>query len=140
MQLHVTPIWVDDDTMLRIRVELLGNGRQAWHEGFAYPEIFTAFGRALSEFPRDMSDEARLELGSADPAFDGHLLIRAFVHDGAGHCAMEFRGEERGDALAASSVRFSVPTEAASLNDLGHSLIAWASRPTEAFLFKSAGP
>jgi hypothetical protein len=58
MQLRITPIWVDDDTMLR-----------------------------------------------------------------AGHCGMEFRGEKRGDALGAPSVRFSVQTEAAWLNELGHSLI-----------------
>lgn len=69
----------------------------------------------------------------------GYLLIRAFVHDGAGHCALEFQGETRGDALEGSLVRFAITTEAASLNDLGRSLVAWASMPTEAFLFQGAG-
>jgi len=139
MELQISPIWFDDDTMMKIRVEFVGNGRQSWYEGYAYPEEFAVFGQALVDFPNHVSDEVRLELGSSDPAFSSGLLVRAFVHDGAGHCAMEFKAETRGDALEASLVRFAVPTEAASLNELGRSLMAWSANPTEAFRFEGAG-
>ncbi|MGN6528087.1 MAG: hypothetical protein ACTHL8_16995 [Burkholderiaceae bacterium] len=139
MELQISPVWFDDDTMMKVRVQLLGNGRQAWHEGYAYPESFSAFGRALMEYPINVSDEVKLELGCDERSCGGYLLIRAFVHDGAGHCALEFRSETGGGALEASSVRFVVPTEAASLNNLGQRLVEWATRPSEAFRFEGTG-
>jgi hypothetical protein len=139
MQLHITPLWTDDDTLMQVRVSLAGNGRQAWSEAYSYPETFSQFGQSLTQFPGSTADEVRLELGSTDPGYAEHLLIRAFVYDGSGHCAVEFKAHTRGDALAASSCQFAVPTEAASLNELGRMMVAWAAKPVEPFAFEGAG-
>jgi len=139
MQLHITPLWSDDDTLMQVRVSLAGNGRQSWGEAYCYPEQFSQFGQALIDFPNSTSHEVNFELGSTDPSYAEHLLLRAFVSDGVGHCAVEFKAESRGDSLASSSVRFAAPTEAASLNEMGRKIVAWSMSPTEPFTFEGAG-
>jgi len=139
MQLHIKPRWTDDDTLMQVRVSLAGNGRQSWGEAYCYPETFLQFGQALTDFPNSISHEVKLELGSTDPNYAEHLLLRAFVYDGAGHSAVEFKAESRGDSLASSSVRFAVPTEAASLNEMGRKIVAWSLSPTVPFTFEGAG-
>jgi hypothetical protein len=93
MQLRIKPIWIEDDALMQVRVSLAGNGRQSWAEAYCYPESFLQFGRALIDFPSSTADEVRLELGSTDPAYADYLLVRAFVHDDVGHCAVEFKAE-----------------------------------------------
>jgi hypothetical protein len=139
MQLRITPIWMDEDSLMKVRVSLAGNGREAWGEAYSYPETFAEFGRALTKFPNSIADEVKLELGSADPGYAEHLMLRAFVYDGSGHCAVEIRTHSRGDVLTSSSCQFAVPTEAASMNDLGRIVIEWALKPEKAFVFDGAG-
>ncbi|WP_316871494.1 hypothetical protein [Ralstonia wenshanensis] len=139
MQLHIKPVWIDDDGLMQVRVSVDGNERQSWGEAYCYPEAVSEFGQALIDFPSSISDEVKLELGSMDPTYADYLLVRAFVYDGAGHCAIEFRAESRGDAITSSSVRFAVPTEAASLNEMGRRIMAWSLSPTEPFAFEGAG-
>ena len=139
MQLHIKPVWIDDDGVMQVRVSVDGNERQWWGEACCYPAAFSEFGQALIGFPSSTSDEVRLELGSMDPMYADYLLVRAFVYDGAGHCAIEFKAESRGDAITSSSVRFAVPTEAATLNEMGRRIVAWALSPTEPFAFEGAG-
>ena len=139
MQLQLTPIWTDDDTLMQLRVSLAGGGRQAWAEAYCYPEDVSRFGQALMDFPTSTSHEVKFELGSTDPSYGDHLLLRAFVYDGAGHCAVEFQAESRGDALDSSSVRFVASTEAASLNEMGRKIVAWSLSPAEPFRFEGAG-
>lgn len=139
MQFHIEPLWTDEDTLMEVRVSLAGNGRQSWCQAHCYPETFSQFGQALMDFPNSTSHEVRLELGSTDPSYGEHLLVRAFVYDGAGHCAVQFKAESRGDILAASSVNFAVPTEAASLNQMGKNIVAWALSPAKPFEFEGAG-
>lgn len=139
MKLHITPIWIDEDSLMRIRISLTGNGHHSWSEIYSYPEKFLEFGAALIDFPNSVTDEVLFELGSTDPAYADHLRIRAFVLDGVGHCAVEFRSESRGDALGSSLFHFTVPTEAASLNELGKNLVAWSKSPSEPFAFGGAG-
>lgn len=124
---------------MQVRESLAGNGREAWGEAYAYPETFAQFGQALTRFPRSTADEVKLELGSTDPGYAEHLLVRAFVYDGSGHCAVEFKAHSGGDALASSSCQFAVPTEAASLNEMGRMIVAWASKPVGPFAFEGAG-
>ena len=139
MQLHIEPLWTDDDTLMQVRVSLAGNGRQAWGEAYCHPETFSQFGQSLIDFPNSTSHEVKFELGSADQKYSEHLLLRVFVFDGAGHCAVEFIAETRGNSLASSSVRFAVPTEAASLNKMGKEIVAWALSPSVSFTFEGAG-
>jgi hypothetical protein len=139
MKLHVTPLWTDDDTLMQVRVSLAGNGRQSWGEAYCYPETFSQFGQSLIGFPNSISHEVKFEVGSTDPTYAHHLLLRAFVYDGVGHCAFEFKAESRGNSLASSSVRFAVPIEAASLNEMGRRIVAWSLSPTEPFTFEGAG-
>lgn len=140
MQLQIEPLWTDDDTLMQVRVSLAGNGRQSWSEAYCYPETISQFGQGLIDFPNSTSHEVKFELGSTDPSYAEHLLLRAFVYDGAGHCAVEFKAESRGNSLVSSSVRFAVPTEAASLNELGRRIVAWSLSPTEPFIFEGSGP
>jgi hypothetical protein len=139
MKLHILPIWTDADTLMQVRVSLTGNGRQSWAEAYSYPDKFSEFGTALINFPTSIADEVLLELGSSDPAYADHLLVRAFVLDGVGHCAVEFKSQCRGDALNSASMHFTVPTEAASLNELGKELVAWSESPSLPFSFEGAG-
>lgn len=139
MQLQIKPVWTDDDGLMQVRVSLEGNERQSWGEAYCYPEAVSEFGQALLGFPSSTSDEVKLEIGSMDPMYADYLLVRAFVYDGVGHCAIEFKAESRGDALTSSSVRFAVPTEAASLNEMGRRIMAWSLSPTEPFAFEGAG-
>lgn len=139
MQLEINPLWIDDDTLMQVRVSLTGNGRQAWGEAHCYPEAFAEFGRALAGFPASTADEVKFQLGGIDPSWAQYLLLRAFVYDGAGHCAVELKAESRGDTLASSSAHFAVPTEAASLNEMGRLLEAWALSPSMPFSFEGAG-
>jgi hypothetical protein len=138
MRLHIKPLWIDDDSLMKVRVSLDGNERLSWAESYGYPETFSEFGQALVDFPRSVSHEVKLELGSNDPSYSEYLLLRAFVYDGAGHCAVEFKAESRGDSITSSSVRFAVPTEAASLNDMGRMLMAWSLSPAEPFTFEGS--
>lgn len=139
MQLSIEPLWTDDDSLMQVRVALEGSGRQSWGEAYCYPEALTQFGQALIEFPTSTSHQVQFELGSADESYREHLVVRAFVYDGAGHCAVEFKAETRGDPITSSSVRFAVPTEAASLNEMGREIVAWSLSPTERFVFRGAG-
>jgi len=140
MQLCIKPLWTDDDSLMQVRVSVAGNGRKSWGEAYCYPETFTEFGRALIDFPISTSHEVKFEPGSADPSDADRLVLRAFVYDGSGHCAVEFKAVCRGDPISFSSVQFAVPTEAASLNEMGRKIVTWAASPTEPFTFEGAGP
>lgn len=139
MHFHIQPLWTDDDTLMQVRISLAGNGRESWGEAYCYPQKFLEFGRALIDFPSSISHEVKFELGSTDSRYAEHLLLRAFVHDSVGHCALEFIGETRGNAIVSSSVRFAVPTQAASLNELGRQILVWAESPTLLFSFEGTG-
>lgn len=140
MQLHIEPLWTDEDELMRVRISLAGNRRHSWGEAYCYPETFSQFGQALIEFPKSTSDEVKFELGSIDPSYPDYLFIRAFIYDNSGHCALEFKMESRGNSLASSSVRFSVPTEAAALNEMGRKIVVWSLSPKEPFTFEGAQP
>ena len=96
MRLHIKPVWIDDDGLMQVRVSVDGNERQSWGEACCYPKTVSEFGQALIDFPSSISDEVKLEFGSMDPMYADYLLVRAFVYDGVGHCAIEFKAESRG--------------------------------------------
>ncbi|GJG96680.1 hypothetical protein [Cupriavidus pauculus] len=124
---------------MEVRVSLEGNGHKWWGEAWCYPETISQFGQALVDFPNSVAHEVILELGSADPSYAEHLLVRAFVYDGVGHCAVEFKAESRGNSITSASAKFTVPTEAASLNEMGRKLVAWSLSPNEPFAFEGTG-
>jgi hypothetical protein len=137
MRLMLTPKWLDpDDGMLEVRISLSGQERAAWVEMYAYPENFEEFGRKLIEFPRSISDEVVLALGSSAKEESDQFALRAYVYDGAGHSAIEFNAITNEEPLPRATFKFSVPIEAASLNRLGESLVAWSASSDRVFTFE----
>lgn len=139
MQLHIKPVWNDDDGLMQVEISLTGNGHQSWNKVYCYPDATAEFGSALISFPNSITDEIQFEIGSLDASTSEYLNIRAFVHDKTGHCAIQFQSIMRGNELVSASVNFVVPTEAASINEMGKALVTWSANPTTAFLFEGAG-
>jgi len=127
------------DRLLDVTVTFAGRGYLVWQQIHFSPAQLLEFAARLQDFPASPKDEAILEAGSTDPTVHDWLMLRAFVTDGVGHCAMEFSSNTNGTPLSASRFRYAVPIEAASLNELGARLAAWVKAPNDELHFEPKG-
>jgi hypothetical protein len=84
--------------------------------------------KALEDVPRHATDVYVYELGSerVEDRFGYYLRFRAFVTDGGGHCALQFRMNNNEDLPGREVAEFCIETEAASVNRLGKLLRTFA--------------
>ena len=78
-------------------------------------------GSDLQNFPANVGDEYRYELGSEDPAqrCSEYFLLRAYTTDAAGHCALQLRMNGNSSPPNEGVCEFSIRAEAAAVNRLG---------------------
>jgi hypothetical protein len=109
-------------------------------------EDLKEMGKALQNFPTEISDEYCYQYGSENPEdrFYRYFLIRVYTTDSVGHCAIQFAINKNSIEPNEGICRFSVQADAASLNRLGvlfekfhelrHLEFRWS--PNEAELFE----
>lgn len=136
MRLVLHRLWVDDDEMLQVEVSLQGSGYAATQDVYVYPADLEKFGHRLEAFPASASDEAMLEIGSADEKAYCWLKLRAYVYDGRGHSALELCVKRNGAPHVCAQAQFSVQIEAASLNSLGAQITKWAASNENPLVFE----
>ena len=100
----------------------VSNGRFSGNTDFyCNTEDLKTIGIALQKFPSKIGDEYRYEIGSENPKDRCYVyfLLRTYTTDSVGHCAIQFAITINGDELNKSNCRFSISSDAASINRLG---------------------
>jgi hypothetical protein len=103
----------------------VSNGRQtASLEIYLSIDSLRELADALEVFPRHVNDVHVLEIGTEDPRerWAYYLLIRAFVTNGLGHCALMFRLNNNRDLPYRELAEFCIEAEPANINQLGRLL------------------
>ena len=117
--------WPFDDDAGHFSVQASNGLYVAGQEFYGSPADIERFGRALAAFPRHPTDEARFEAGESDLRGAHWLVLRAYLHDAAGHAALLFQCRNGAEDPWRREARFTILCEVASLNRLGAALIAW---------------
>lgn len=106
-------------------------------EIYCDPEDIERFASSLKKFPQGIQDQYRFEFGSEykPDNWAYYLLLRSYVYDGAGHCALKVRMNNNGDGLNEGLAGFSICTEAAFLNRLGLLLSQFSKKEILEFNF-----
>jgi hypothetical protein len=104
-------------------------------EVFTTPQALIAFGERLTSFPASTSDKVSFEYGSSSGEWAAHLLLEAAVIDGVGHSAIRVRMQSFGGPACGSLAEFSIPSEPAGINELGHAIVGWAGSPEDLFVW-----
>jgi len=100
---------------------------QSYDEIYCYPTDLKNFASALKSFPSGINDEFKFEQGMEDKRSDCYLLLKIYVRDSAGHCAIQVRMNNNRDGVYEGLAAFAIKAEAASLNSLGNSLDQFAT-------------
>ena len=85
---------------------------------FADAAMWRNFGRELIDFPRHADERVTLDASRYDP-FRDSLFLEAYCYDPQGHTALRVVVGNNQDAPYGYKLDFSIPAEAASLNQLG---------------------
>ena len=89
--------------------------RSFYHDCSAWQD----FGQELSDFPKTSDSTVTFEMVSS------RLWLQAYCYNPQGHTALRVRVEKQGPDPDKSKFEFSIPAEAASLNQLGRLLAGW---------------
>lgn len=114
-----------DDSSAHMELRASNGQLSTTQDFYCYPDDVRSFGEQLVDFPRDLSHEARWEIGSSDSEWAYHIWLRAYVHDSVGHTALEIHVDNHAVAPYRHLSDFSIVCEAAALNRLGRMLVAW---------------
>jgi hypothetical protein len=84
-------------------------------------EDLKMIGQSLKNFPSNIDDEFRYEVGSENPEerYYVYFLLRVYTIDSVGHCAIQFVINKNAVEPYEGSCRFSIRAGAASINRLG---------------------
>lgn len=82
-----------------------------------------AFAERLLRFPIDVNDQTHFEIGS--PQSSMWLMLVAYCYDEKGHTALRVVMNKNEDEPHRCQLAFSIPAEAASINQLGLLLLNW---------------
>lgn len=121
----------DDDGMLQIDVTAANSYAAATMDVYLYPDEIENFATELERFPTALAHEVVLESGSSDPKWYGHLRVRVYVMDRAGHSAVEVLMDRRGKPPGRASHHFYLTCNPADMNELGRRLKQWISHPAQ---------
>ncbi|MDO7852790.1 hypothetical protein [Hymenobacter convexus] len=84
-------------------------------------ENWRTFGNRLLDFPLSVKDQVQFEMGSNNSA----LMLVAYCYDEKGHIALRVVMNANEDEPHSCQLAFSIPAEAASINQLGFLLSNW---------------
>jgi len=117
--------WPYESEMFHFQVAAYDGGFSASQDFYADVADVIAFANALQAFPRGLGDESTLEAGRKDPEWAHWVAVRAYLYDRAGHAGVTVDVCNNADEPYRREARFTIRCEVASLNQLGHALVAW---------------
>lgn len=138
--IRITRTPYEEPHHLQLLLEV-SNGRQtASLDFYVTTQMLLEAAKALEVFPRHGRDEYLFELGSeqAEVRFGFYLRMRAFLTNGSGSSALQFRINNNEDVPSREMAEFCIESEVQSINDLGSLLRNFAKREHTS-LFWSAG-
>ena len=121
----------DDDGLLQVAFTAGHSSANAAMYVYLYPDQIEHFAAELERFPTGLTHEVVLESGSSDPKWYGHLRVRVYVMDSAGHSAVEVLIDDRGEPPGRASHHFYLPCNPADMNEVGRRLKQWISHPAQ---------
>ncbi len=127
-----------DDDALHVELYASNASFAAAQDFYCYPEDVRAFGERLSELPAHGQEEVVWEIGAPSAEWAYHVKLRVYLVDALGHSALEIFVDNHFISPARGVAAFSIPSEPASLNRLGRSLVAWSSDHSQPLEWKPA--
>jgi len=104
---------------------------------YGYADDFKRFGHKLTQFPKSITDTVVFQLGEDDRKWAYYMFIKAFSYDASGHTALRIVVDNLGDKVNGHRSEFSIISEAASINTLGHKLLNWNPLQTKEIVWES---
>ena len=105
-------------------------------EVYGYDDVFEKFAEELTDFPKNINDEVKFELGEKDEKWAFYFMIKAYCYLNSGQSALKIDAWNNGDNQTEYDVNFALKAEPASLNRLGVSLKNWNPNNYEEFEWK----
>jgi hypothetical protein len=123
----------DEDGLIQGRIYVTNQAFSGAVEDYFADYQLRDFGVSLQQFPSKLHHEVTFENGIDTAGFRGYLFMRAYVHDSAGHVAVQFKLRVTAAPVLSAYADFSILTEAASVNGFGRALVAWVTSGQEFF-------
>ena len=126
-----------DNEDIHFRLQVVNYFCKTSLDFYGYADEFREFGHRLTEFPKSISDIVEFQIGEDDRKWAYYMLIKAFCYDASGHTALRIIVDNFGDNVNGHRSEFSIISEAASINLLGHSLVNWNPVVTKEIIWES---
>ncbi len=127
-----------DDPNWHVQVTASNSGSVAIQDFYIQPGQFEEFGRSLAVFGARRDDEARFEVGSLTGNWAYYVRLEAFIHDAAGHAALEIHFDNRRVRPFGARTNFCIESDVAGLNRLGEMIGRWMQDPTESLRWSTS--
>jgi hypothetical protein len=121
--------------MLELAIFASDNNYSGYVEIDIMPKQLAEFGEKLIQFPF-IQNIPCFEYGNKRDEFAYYLCMQAKLINDSGHSAIHISMECYASVSESASVQFYILSEAASINDLGKTLISWVSNPEEALIWQ----
>ena len=126
----------DEDDVLYLIVSASAVGFSGFVEVYTHHKTLAEFGNKLINFPEDINHKVDFEYGDTTGKWAYYLFLQAQVIDHVGHSAIRVRMQSFVGMPCNSLAEFYVPSEVASINELGRAIKEWVKNPYEPLLWQ----
>jgi hypothetical protein len=129
-----------DDAAWRVELCALSGAFAGSQEIHTSPAALYDLGARFSGFPRDRSDEVRLELGGRTGNWACYVLLCAHLLNDRGHAAIQFACDNRRAPPYHAGAEFFITCDVPDVQRLGALLRDWSLSPDEPLVWTPQGP
>ncbi len=126
----------NDDEVICFSIFASSGGFSGLAEILQSKSSFKQFGVGLIDFPKSVDHTVLLEYGDGSDEWPYHVVLRAQVMDGVGHSAIFVRIQSFCSPFEAALSEFLIPSEPASINELGQLITDWPSKADEPLVWQ----
>jgi hypothetical protein len=120
-QIRITRIPYEEPYHLRLLMRASNAHQCAEIEFYVNANDLVEWAAHLEVFPRHSTDVFLWEIGSErhEDRYAYYVRFRAFIYDGSGHCALQFRFNNNRELPDREIAEFCIEAEASQINHLG---------------------
>jgi hypothetical protein len=118
-----------DDSAWRVEISASNGCFSGQQEFYIYSENLDTLSSRFCQFPQNVEEEARFELGERTVKWAYYVLIRAFLYNLVGHSAIEVTFDNNAESPNHAQAHFFIHCEVSAINKLGKQLQAWVISP-----------
>ncbi len=126
----------DEEDVLHLYISAKGVGFSGFVELSVRPDALSDFGSKLIDFPADINQKIDFEYGDTTGEWAYYLLLQAQVIDHVGHSAIRVCMHSFVGMPGNGNAEFYIPSEVASINELGKAIKEWVIEPYEPLVWQ----